>query len=29
VEHFFGRETITVKGELAYALDYFGGMTKP
>jgi hypothetical protein len=25
VEHFRGRETITVQGTLAYALDYFGG----
>jgi hypothetical protein len=29
VEHFRGRETITVGGAEAYALDYFGGLVKP
>jgi hypothetical protein len=29
IEHFKGRETITVKGTLAYALDYMGGLVKP
>ena len=29
VEHFRGRETITVGGIEAYALDYFGGLVKP
>jgi Domain of unknown function (DUF5680) len=28
VEHFSGRETITVHGTLAYALDYLGGLVK-
>ena len=28
VEHFNGRETIHTTGILAYALDYFGGLTK-
>jgi hypothetical protein len=28
VDHFKGRETITVQGTLAYALDYFGGLVK-
>jgi hypothetical protein len=28
-EHFKGRETITVNGTLAYALDYMGGLVKP
>ncbi len=28
VDHFSGRETITVQDDLAYALDYFGGMIK-
>ncbi len=28
VEHFKGRETITVNGTTAYALDYFGGAIK-
>jgi hypothetical protein len=28
-EHFHGRETITVGGIEAYALDYFGGLVKP
>ncbi len=28
VSHFKGREVITSQGELAYALDYFGGMIK-
>jgi Domain of unknown function (DUF5680) len=29
VEHFKGRETITVDGTLAYALDYMGGLIHP
>ena len=29
VAHFKGRETITVSGIEAYALDYFGGLVKP
>ena len=29
IEHFKGRETITVNGTLAYALDYRGGLVKP
>jgi Domain of unknown function (DUF5680) len=29
IEHFKGRETITVNGTLAYALDYMGGLIKP
>lgn len=29
IEHFKGRETITVNNTLAYALDYIGGMIKP
>jgi hypothetical protein len=29
VEHFKGRETIHVNSELAYALDYMGGLIKP
>jgi hypothetical protein len=29
IEHFKGRETITVNGTLAYALDYMGGLVKP
>ena len=28
VNHFKGRETINTNDELAYALDYFGGMIK-
>jgi hypothetical protein len=28
IEHFKGRETITVDGTLAYALDYMGGLIK-
>lgn len=28
-DHFRGRETITVQGEEAYALDYFGGLIRP
>jgi hypothetical protein len=28
VNHFKGREVIATQGELAYALDYFGGMIK-
>ncbi len=28
IEHFKGRETITVDSVVAYALDYMGGMTK-
>jgi hypothetical protein len=28
VTHFSGRETISVSGALAYALDYFGGLVK-
>jgi Domain of unknown function (DUF5680) len=29
IEHFKGRETITVQGTIAYALDYMGGLIKP
>lgn len=29
VAHFHGRESITVSGVEAYALDYFGGLVKP
>lgn len=29
ISHFKGRETIRVNNELAYALDYFGGLVKP
>jgi hypothetical protein len=29
VNHFKGRETISVDGHLAYALDYHGGLIKP
>jgi hypothetical protein len=29
IEHFKGRENITVNGTLAYALDYMGGLIKP
>ena len=29
VAHFHGRESITVGGVEAYALDYFGGLVKP
>ena len=29
VAHFSGRETISVSGVVAYALDYFGGLVKP
>jgi hypothetical protein len=29
IDHFKGRETITVDGVLAYALDYLGGLIKP
>jgi hypothetical protein len=29
VAHFSGRETISVSGAVAYALDYFGGLVKP
>jgi hypothetical protein len=28
VEHFKGRETISVDGVVAYALDYMGGLIK-
>ena len=29
VTHFHGREVIIVEDEIAYALDYFGGLIKP
>lgn len=29
VEHFLGREAILVRGDEAYALDYFGGLIVP
>ena len=29
IEHFKGRETITVNGTVAYALDYMGGVVRP
>jgi Domain of unknown function (DUF5680) len=29
IDHFKGRETVTVDGTLAYALDYLGGLIKP
>jgi hypothetical protein len=29
IEHFKGRETISVNGTLSYALDYMGGLVKP
>jgi hypothetical protein len=29
VARFHGRETITIEGVEAYALDYFGGLIRP
>ncbi len=29
VSHFVGKETISVGGKIAYALDYHGGQIKP